>query len=153
MIYIFHRKEGFYPLELPNDADARANAECNPGTTRVTNETTGEQIWPVICGAVGGTRGSLLTAVCQLPKGHTGNHDGMGCNWNNAACVRRPIEDEFRGDNEHLRACIKALIEMNDDNALVPHGIGGHARALLAASYHRLGCNSTTTFQGTDVSV
>ena len=48
------------------------------------------------------------------------------------------ILDEFRGDDEHLRQCIKALIKMNDDGVLVPHGIGGHARALLAASYHRL---------------
>lgn len=48
------------------------------------------------------------------------------------------IEDEFRGDNSALRASIKALIEFNDEGAIVPHGIGGHARALLAAAYHRL---------------
>ena len=48
------------------------------------------------------------------------------------------IRDEFRGDNALLRDCIKALINLNDDNALVPHGIGGHARNLLAACYHRL---------------
>lgn len=49
-----------------------------------------------------------------------------------------PIEDTFRGDNNLLRDCIKSLIELNDQNALVPHGIGGHARTLLAACYHRL---------------
>jgi hypothetical protein len=49
------------------------------------------------------------------------------------------IEDAFNGDGEHLRSCIKALINMNDDGVLVPHGIGGHARALLAACYHRIG--------------
>lgn len=48
------------------------------------------------------------------------------------------IRDEFRGGNALLRDCIKALINLNDDNALVPHGIGGHARNLLAACYHRL---------------
>lgn len=48
------------------------------------------------------------------------------------------IKDEFRGDDEHLRQCIKALIEMSDDGILIPHGLGGHARNLLAASYHRL---------------
>lgn len=48
------------------------------------------------------------------------------------------IQDTFNGDNEHLRSCIKALIQLNDDGCLVPHGIGGHARALLASSYHRI---------------
>lgn len=51
---------------------------------------------------------------------------------------RRSIKDTFNGDNEHLRASIKALINLNDDDALVPHGIGGHARELLASSYHRI---------------
>jgi len=48
------------------------------------------------------------------------------------------IKDEFRGDDAHLCECIKALIEMSDDGILIPHGIGGHARTMLAASYHRL---------------
>jgi len=52
--------------------------------------------------------------------------------------VKIPITDEFNGDTEHLRRSIKALIEMSDDGALVPHGLGGHARALLAASHQRL---------------
>lgn len=38
-IYTFWRlndgKEFFYPLELKDDAEAKANAECNPGTIRV----------------------------------------------------------------------------------------------------------------------
>lgn len=33
--YTFHRVEGFYPLELRDDADARRNAKCNPGTLKV----------------------------------------------------------------------------------------------------------------------
>lgn len=37
MIYIFHRAEGFYPLSLGSDAEAVANAECNPGTIKVTD--------------------------------------------------------------------------------------------------------------------
>ena len=49
-----------------------------------------------------------------------------------------PIEDTFNGDNDHLCRSIEALIRLNDDDALFPHGIGGHARKLLAASYHRL---------------
>lgn len=48
------------------------------------------------------------------------------------------IEDEFRGDNALLCESIEALIRLNDDGALVPHGIGGHARCLLAACFRRL---------------
>jgi hypothetical protein len=52
--------------------------------------------------------------------------------------TKTKIEDGFRGDDALLCECIRALIELNDDGALVPHGIGGHARQLLAACYHRL---------------
>lgn len=48
------------------------------------------------------------------------------------------VRYEFRGDNVMLCDCIKALIEMDDANALWPHGIGGHARCLLEACYRRL---------------
>lgn len=46
--------------------------------------------------------------------------------------------DEFNGDNAHLIDCIVALIYMSDAGAMVPHGIGGHARTLLAAAARRL---------------
>ena len=49
-----------------------------------------------------------------------------------------PIEDNFNGDNEKLKESIGALIRLNDKDALTPHGIGGHARGLLAACYSRL---------------
>lgn len=48
------------------------------------------------------------------------------------------IEDEFNGDNAHLIGSIEALIAMNDKGILVPHGIGGHARTMLAAAAIRL---------------
>ncbi len=48
------------------------------------------------------------------------------------------IKDEFRGDDAHLCQSIKAIIELSDAKALIPHGLGGHARKLLAASYRRL---------------
>jgi hypothetical protein len=54
-----------------------------------------------------------------------------------------PIEDTFNGDTAHLCRCIEALIRLNDDDALAPHGIGGHARNLLAAAYHRLRQNAS----------
>jgi hypothetical protein len=43
--YVFVRAEGFYVLELASDADARLNAERNPGTLRVEN-LNGETVWP-----------------------------------------------------------------------------------------------------------
>lgn len=46
--------------------------------------------------------------------------------------------DDFNGDNAHLKASIKALLSMDADGVLVPHGIGGHARGLLTAAYHRI---------------
>lgn len=48
------------------------------------------------------------------------------------------ISDDFRGDNEHLRETIVALLELDEKDALKPHGIGGHARALLSSAYERL---------------
>ena len=48
------------------------------------------------------------------------------------------IEDTFRGDTDNLRRSIKALIELDEAKALVPHGIGGHAKGLLSAAYVRL---------------
>lgn len=43
--YTFHRKDGFYPLMLGSDDEARGNAECNPGTVRVVNEITKDEVW------------------------------------------------------------------------------------------------------------
>ena len=34
-LYVFFRAEGFYPLELENDASAKSNAAINPGTLKV----------------------------------------------------------------------------------------------------------------------
>jgi hypothetical protein len=43
-VYIFFREEGFYPLELWGNDDARKNAEANPGTLKV-EDTKGNTIW------------------------------------------------------------------------------------------------------------
>lgn len=48
------------------------------------------------------------------------------------------IEDNFRGDNNNLKSSIKSLIQLSDEKSLVPHGLGGHARKLLASAYHRI---------------
>jgi hypothetical protein len=42
--YLFFRKEGFYPVQLKDDADAIKNALHNPGTLRVEN-VSGETVW------------------------------------------------------------------------------------------------------------
>ena len=43
-IYLFFREDMFYPLELVDDDDANANAECNHGTAEVRT-FDGEIIW------------------------------------------------------------------------------------------------------------
>jgi hypothetical protein len=44
-LYIFFREGGWYPLELSDDKEARANAESNPGTLKVENAVTEELVW------------------------------------------------------------------------------------------------------------
>lgn len=44
-VYIFHRSDMWYPIELRDDADAIANANCNQGTTLVT-DADGNEVWP-----------------------------------------------------------------------------------------------------------
>lgn len=44
-IYLFFRKDGFYPVECRNDEHARNQAEANKGTVRVEN-VDGKVIWP-----------------------------------------------------------------------------------------------------------
>lgn len=43
--YLFVRDEGFYPLELKDDADAIANAECNKGTRKVIRAIDETVVW------------------------------------------------------------------------------------------------------------
>lgn len=46
-IYIFFRDGAFYAVELHSDEQARKNAECNPGTTKVENALTREVVWQI----------------------------------------------------------------------------------------------------------
>lgn len=50
----------------------------------------------------------------------------------------RSFDDEFNGDNAMLVRSIDALLDLDAAGALVPHGVGGHARTLLSASAARL---------------
>lgn len=51
------------------------------------------------------------------------------------------MTDEFRGDDAALIDSINALLSLDADGAVVPHGIGGHARGLLSAAAARLAAN------------
>lgn len=42
---IFFREDGWYPLELPDDDNLGAHAECNPGTLKIVCALTGETLW------------------------------------------------------------------------------------------------------------
>lgn len=46
--------------------------------------------------------------------------------------------DDFKGDDAALCRSIDALLSLDAAGALVPHGIGGHARGLLSAASARL---------------
>ncbi|MDR8077819.1 hypothetical protein KPA96_19375 [Burkholderia cenocepacia] len=59
--------------------------------------------------------------------------------------------DDFHGDDAALVRNIKALIDLNDSGALVPHGIGGHARGMLSAAAVRLTSRETLTAAARDV--
>lgn len=48
------------------------------------------------------------------------------------------MKDTFRGDTAALIRNIDALLELDAAGALVPHGVGGHARGLLEAASVRL---------------
>lgn len=43
--YMFRRAGGWYLMELKDDMEARANAECNIGTVTV-EDIYGRQVWP-----------------------------------------------------------------------------------------------------------
>lgn len=44
MPYLFIREDVFYIVDLRDDSDARANAECNPGT-KVVEDMFGNVVW------------------------------------------------------------------------------------------------------------
>lgn len=50
----------------------------------------------------------------------------------------RIVEDGFNGDNAKLCECIDALLKLDATGSLVPHGVGGHARTMLAAAVLRI---------------
>ncbi|WP_334029003.1 hypothetical protein [Burkholderia orbicola] len=61
------------------------------------------------------------------------------------------LTDDFRGDDAALVRNIQALIDLSDSGALVPHGIGGHARGMLSAAAVRLTSREPLTTAARDV--
>ncbi len=51
---------------------------------------------------------------------------------------RTALFDSFRGPTTQLVECMRALVMMDVEGKVVPHGIGTHARTLLASAAHRL---------------
>ena len=43
-VVLFHRKEGWYPIEAPIDDDLAHHAELNPGTLKIT-DIDGNILW------------------------------------------------------------------------------------------------------------
>ncbi len=62
----------------------------------------------------------------------------MGCLFEKPYEVETGMKDTFNGDTAALCRAIEALLALDAANALVPHGIGGHARNLLEAAAIRL---------------
>lgn len=60
---------------------------------------------------------------------------------------RARFDDDFRGDTVHLLNCAKALLELDDENALIPHGLGGHAKNIINALAARLTASLPTIEQ------
>jgi hypothetical protein len=54
------------------------------------------------------------------------------------------MKDQFKGDNAKLISAIAALLDLDAKGALVPHGVGGHARTMLEAAAVRLGSKQHT---------
>lgn len=49
-----------------------------------------------------------------------------------------PAADTFKGDNAKLIECIAALLSLDEQGVLKPHGVGAHARVLMSAAAARL---------------
>jgi hypothetical protein len=68
-LYAFHRQGMFYPIQLKDDLDACRNAECNPGTIKVTEEPSGRVVWlhgkRVMKGGVGVVSASSRPAAAE----------------------------------------------------------------------------------------
>ena len=64
--------------------------------------------------------------------------------WNNVK--QQPlavaVPDNFNGDDRKLIECATALLELDAKGALVPHGVGGHARTIIESLVCRLSAQS-----------
>lgn len=93
----------------------------------------------VTCGAPGKTRERRPNGNTTCENGHT--HSSAAFD-RHAASARKSVglgfEDSFNGNTDQLLGSAKALLELDAAGALVPHGIGGHARKIINALAARL---------------
>lgn len=57
------------------------------------------------------------------------------------------LTDKFNGDNAKLIDAIESMLDLDAKGALVPHGVGGHARTMLAAAAVRLAASPAADSQ------
>lgn len=62
------------------------------------------------------------------------------------------MPDDFNGDNAHLIRSAQALLDLDAAGALVPHGIGGHARSIIESFIARLPTTEYVTDHSVDPS-
>jgi hypothetical protein len=130
-LYAFHRQGMFYPIQLKDDLDACRNAECNPGTIKVTEEPSGRVVWlhgkRVMKGGVGVVSASSRPAAAETPdpikeavdaivwgegNAEWQNPDGTADRFKLALLIEDALRAEYeRGAREMRERCVDALAE------------------------------------------
>lgn len=78
----------------------------------------------------------LVTAKLQAQEARAEKAEALYAAPATAPAV--PDGDDFNGTTPHLILCMEALVRLDADGVLVPHGIGRDASKLLSAAANRL---------------
>lgn len=73
-----------------------------------------------------------------IPDADTRRNDAEFAAQQAATALSVPDGDDFNGTTPHLIQCMEALVRLDADGVLVPHGIGRDASKLLSAAANRL---------------
>lgn len=92
--YMFFRAEGFYFLELPNDAAAIASVKSNPGTLKVSHVASNRVVWDAESARVSPRDMDDLRAILE----------GWRARWRDG--------DQLPASDDELSACISDLEEI-----------------------------------------
>lgn len=137
--------------DRPSDADKLVALEANLAERyRLCEDTvTPSSILLAVLNAVADVnRIDAAAPPAEAPAPHCGN---LPDDFDDAEAPAERGGDFGEGDNAHLIECIDALVSLNDSGALVPHGIGGHARKLLLAAASRLAAAPAAPAEGVTV--